>query len=49
MARGTLRSPSDSAFVQWLGTFLPAIRPLWLRSTVNEPAGPDLFAQEPVS
>jgi hypothetical protein len=49
MARGTLRSPSDSRFVKWLGGFLPTIRTLWLRSTVNEPAGPDLFALEAVS
>ena len=35
--------------MKWLGGFLPTIRTLWLRSTVNEPAGPDLFAQEAVS
>ncbi len=49
MARGTLRSAGDSRFVQWLAGFLPTIRTLWLRSTVNQPAGPDLFAQEAVS
>jgi hypothetical protein len=49
LARGTLGSASDSRFVKWLAGFLPTIRTLWLRSTVNAPAGPDLFALEAVS
>ena len=49
MARGAWAPVGEGAFEQWLSGFLPRIRPLWTSGIVNEPAGPDLFAQEPVS
>jgi hypothetical protein len=49
MARGAFAPVGESAFEQWLANFLPGIRPLWLSGVSNAPAGPDLFAYEPVS
>ena len=49
MARGAWAPAGESAFEQWLANFLPGIRPLWLSGVSNAPAGPDLFAYEPVS
>jgi hypothetical protein len=49
MARGTWAPLAEGAFVRWLSGFLPGIRPLWTAGVVDAPAGPDLFAHEPVS
>jgi hypothetical protein len=49
MARGTWAPVAEGAFEQWLANFLPGIRPLWTSGVTNAPAGPDLFAYEPVS
>jgi hypothetical protein len=49
MARGAWAPGAEGAFAQWLSGFLPLIRPLWTSGIVDEPAGPDLFAHEPVS
>src|SRR5262249_17823829 len=49
MARGAWAPVAEGAFAQWLTGFLPRIRPLWTSGIVDEPAGPDLFAHEPVS
>ncbi len=49
MARGALAPMAESAFQRWLHDFLPRIRPLWTSGIVDQPSGPDLFAQEPVS
>ncbi len=49
MARGAWAPLAEGAFAKWLSSFLPRIRPLWTSGIVDAPAGPDLFAQEPVS
>ena len=49
MARGAWAPVAEGAFEQWLANFLPGIRPLWTSGVSNAPAGPDLFAYEPVS
>jgi hypothetical protein len=49
MARGAWAPVAESAFETWLANFLPGIRPLWTSGVSNVPAGPDLFAYEPVS
>jgi hypothetical protein len=49
MARGAWVPVAEGAFEQWLTGFLPGIRTLWTSGVVDEPSGPDLFAQEPVS
>lgn len=49
MAEGSWAALGEGAFEEWLSTFLPRIRPLWTSGIVDAPAGPDLFAQEPVT
>ena len=49
MAAGGWRPLSESAFQGWLSSFLPRIRNLWTSGIAGAPAGPDLFAQEPVT
>ena len=49
LARGTWAAAGESEFQSWLAGFLPQIRNLWTAGVVDAPAGPDLFAQEPVT
>jgi len=49
MARGAWAPLAEGAVARWLSGFLQRIRPLWLSGGADTPAGPDLFAYEPVS
>ena len=49
MAKGDWTSLSEGRFLTWLAGFLPRIRRLWTSGGASAPAGPELFAQEPVS
>ncbi len=49
MAKGDWTSLSEGRFLTWLAGFLPRIRRLWTSGQTSAPAGPELFAQEPVS
>lgn len=49
MAKGDWTPLSEGRFLTWLARFLPRIRRLWTSGGTNAPAGPELFAQEPVS
>jgi hypothetical protein len=49
MAEGAWAALGEGPLEGWLSSFLQRIRPLWTSGIVDAPAGPDLFAQEPVT
>ena len=49
MAKGPWAAADETGFQTWLSGFLPRIRNLWTSGVVSAPAGPDVFAQEPVT